>query len=85
MWVADQVTSASNLAGALNPLLTLFGLDKLAPTGLVVRQIVRSAIFPAYEVEMVATDIGEEPAPAELFQVPADYREVPAPQVGLPR
>jgi hypothetical protein len=85
MWVADQVTSALSLAGALNPLLTLFGLDKLAPTGLVVRQIVRSPIFAAYEVEMVATEIGEESAPAELFQVPADYREVPAPQLGLPR
>jgi hypothetical protein len=85
MWVADQVASTSTLAGALNPLLTLFGLDKLAPKGLVVRQIVRSPIFGAYEVEMVATEIGEASAPPELFQVPADYREVPAPQLGLPR
>ena len=85
MWVADQVASASTLAGALNPLLSLFGLDKLAPNGLVVRQIVRSPIFAAYEVEMVATEIGEESAQPELFQIPADYREVPAPQLGLPR
>lgn len=85
IWVADQVASASTLAGALNPLLSLFGLDKLAPNGLVVRQIVRSPIFAAYEVEMVATEIGEESAQPDLFQIPAEYREVPAPQLGLPR
>jgi hypothetical protein len=85
MWVAEQVASAAMLSAALNPLLSLFGLDTLAPTGLVVRQIVRSPIFPAYEVEMVATEIGEEAAQPELFQVPAEYREVPAPQLGLTR
>jgi hypothetical protein len=85
MWVADQVVSASALSGALNPLLSLFGLDKLAPTGLVVRQIVRSPLFASYEVEMVATEIGEEAAQPELFQIPAEYREVPAPQLGLGR
>lgn len=85
MWVADQVASASALAGALNPLLSLFGLDKLAPTGLVVRQVVRSPLFASYEVEMVATEIGEETVQPELFQIPADYREVAAPQFGLGR
>jgi hypothetical protein len=85
MWVADQIASASGLTGALNPLLSVFGLDKLAGRGLVVRQIVRSPIFGAYEVEMIATDIGEEQAAPDLFQIPGDYREVPAPQLNLVR
>ena len=85
MWVADQVASASKVVGALNPLLSMFGLDKLVQNGLVVRQVVRSPIFPTYEVETVATEIGEESAPPELFQIPAEYREVPAPQLGPPR
>jgi hypothetical protein len=85
MWVADQIASASKLVGALNPLLSMFGLDKVAQNGLVVRQVVRSPIFPTYEVETVATEIGEESVPPELFQIPSEYREVPAPQLGPPR
>ena len=54
------------------------GLEKLVQGGIVLRQVMR---FSGVQLESVVTAISEEDAPATLFTIPADYKEVPAPQI----
>jgi hypothetical protein len=62
-------------------MLASMGLDKVAQGGLIVRQ---SMQMMGYEMKSVVTKISEETVDQTLFDVPADYKEVPAP-TGLPR
>lgn len=64
------------------PGLTSLGGEKLAEDGLVLTQITRSPMFGAREMESKVTAIAEESAPASLFEIPAGYKEVPAPGIG---
>jgi hypothetical protein len=52
---------------------------KTTGEGFIMRQVVRGAMFGDQEIEMVVTKIAEGPADASLFDVPAGYKEVPAP------
>jgi hypothetical protein len=55
------------------------GLAKLLQGGIVMRQILRSALFGGRQLETEVTKIGEEAAPPDAFDVPADFKEVPSP------
>jgi len=55
------------------------GLNKLMENGIVMRQVLRSQVFGGQQLEVVVTKIGEETSPAGLFEIPADYKEVPSP------
>jgi hypothetical protein len=47
------------------------------------RAVVRGQGFGNSEMEFAVTSIKEEPAPAGIYEIPAGYKEVPAP-VPLP-
>jgi hypothetical protein len=75
-WVADRYADYAQLAHAMPAML---GLGELIQDGFIVKTIARSSMFPGYELESTVTDLKEEPAPADLFELPADYTEVPPP------
>jgi hypothetical protein len=57
-------------------MLAAMGIDKLTTGGIVLRQTIR---LGGVEVRSVVTDIAEADAPAGSFDIPAGYKEVPAP------
>ena len=57
-------------------LLAALGLDKIAQGGIVLRQSIR---LGGVEIRSVVTEIAEQPAAADLFDIPAGYKEVPPP------
>jgi Domain of unknown function (DUF4412) len=61
--------------------MTAMGLDKLAQGGLILRQTMQ---MMGYEMKSLVTQISEEAADAALFEIPAEYKEVPAP-TGTPK
>lgn len=80
MWVADQFKAyASSLNAIANTLFPGIGIGGLAQDGLVVRQVTRSPMFGGNELVFSVSDVVEGPVTAELFQIPAGYREVPMP------
>lgn len=82
LWIAPQYKAYAALSARSNPTMSMFSeLSKLSQEGLPVRQIMRGDIFGGLELEMVMTKVGEEPAPPDAFDVPAGYKEVPAPPV----
>jgi hypothetical protein len=62
-------------------MMAAMGLDKLAQGGLIVRQTLQ---MMGYEMKSVVTQISEESVDAALFEIPAEYKEVPAP-TGTPK
>ncbi len=80
MWVADQFKAyASSLNAIANQLFPGIGIGGLAQDGLVVRQVTRSPMFGGNELVFSVSDVTEGPVTAELFQIPAGYKEVPMP------
>ena len=75
-WVAERFKKYTVVKGVKPGALGLF---QLADLGLSLRQIMRSRMFGDKEIESVATDVREDPAPASLFEIPAGYKEVPGP------
>ncbi len=80
MWVADQFKAyAAGLNAVAGATFPGMGVGALAQDGLIVRQIVRSALFGGHELEYTISDVVEGPVPDELFAIPEGYREVPTP------
>jgi hypothetical protein len=80
MWVADQFKAyASSLNAIANQLFPGIGIGGLAQDGLVVRQVTRSPMFGGNELVFSVSDVTEGPVTAELFQIPAGYKEIPIP------
>lgn len=63
----------------MSGMLAAMGLDKMMPTGIVLRQAIR---LGGVEIRSVVTEIAEAEVPATSFEIPAGYKEVPPP-VGL--
>jgi len=81
-WMTHQydATYKTALSNA-SPMTGLAGLTgKTGGEGFIMRQTVRGSMFGDQEIETVVTKIAEGPADAALFEVPAGYKEVPAPQ-----
>jgi Domain of unknown function (DUF4412) len=57
-------------------MLAAMGFDKVAQGGLIVRQTMQ---MMGYEMKSVVTKISEETVDQTLFDVPADFKEVPGP------
>jgi hypothetical protein len=57
------------------------GGQKIADLGLALKTVMRGGMYGDQEIEMVVTKIGEEAAPADAFEIPAGYKEVP-PRIG---
>ena len=67
---------ADIVAKGANAMMSAMGFDKIAQGGLVLRQTLQ---MMGVEMRSVVTQIGEEPAPPNAFDIPADYKEVPMP------
>jgi hypothetical protein len=72
---------AAIIARGAGGMLASMGFDKVAQGGLIVRQTMQ---MMGYEMKSVVTQISEETIDQTLFDIPADYKEVPAP-TGMPR
>ena len=87
MWVADQFKAYAE-ALAATPLaatgLNAGAFGGLASEGLIVRQIARSDFF-GYEFEFIVSDVTEVPVSPDLFEVPAEFREVAPPTLAPPQ
>jgi Domain of unknown function (DUF4412) len=76
--VKDQFQhyAALSAKGNIGGMMAAMGLDKLTQGGIVLRQTMRMA---GMEMTSIATKVGEEDVPASAFEVPAGFKEVPAP------
>ena len=63
----------------MSVMMTAMGFDKMALGGLVLRQKMQ---MMGFEMRSAVTQIAEETAPESAFEIPADYKEVPAPMGG---
>jgi hypothetical protein len=62
-------------------MLSALGLEKLAQSGIVLRQDIRMG---GVDMRSVVTEIAEEDVPATTFEVPATFKEVPPPTPTAP-
>lgn len=70
---------AEIVAKGANAMMSAMGFDKIAQGGLVLRQKMQ---LMGFEMKYTVTQIAEEAAPANAFEIPADYKEVPMPGPG---
>ena len=75
LWIAHRFDA---YASSAMPIPGLMGTSGLTSQGFVMRAIERSSSMRDVEFETVVTKITEETAPAGVFEIPADYQEVPA-------
>ena len=81
-WVAEQYGKYLGAASKL-PAMNALGMDALAQHGLQMKQILRSPVFGAQQLETHVTSVSEERVSADLFKVPAGYKETtPAGMIG---
>jgi hypothetical protein len=83
MWVTPKYKEYSKQASASLLGLGAIGADKATGDGLMLRSIMRGALFGDQELETIITRIGEETVPDSAFDVPEGYREVPPPSMGI--
>ena len=80
IWVADQFKGyAAGLNAVAAATFPGMGAGALAQDGLVVRQIIRSALLAGHELEYTVSDIVEGPVSGDPFAIPEGYMEVPPP------
>jgi Domain of unknown function (DUF4412) len=74
----DQFQKYGDLAAKTQAtsMLAAMGIDKLTTGGIVLRQTIR---LGGVEVRSVVTEIAEAEVPADSFEIPAGYKEVPSP------
>jgi hypothetical protein len=79
MWVTTQFKDYAKQAASAVTGVASLGLDKIVSEGLLLRSVIRGALFGDQELESIVTKIGEEAADAALFEIPEGYKEVPPP------
>jgi hypothetical protein len=82
LWIATDVTLPKSASVQTNPAMRAFGLDKLAGTGLVLKQVTRGVLLGNKEVEMLVSDVDRSPVPADLVRIPTEFTENP--KLGAP-
>ena len=76
----DQYQKYAEIAAkSAGPMMSVMGLDKIAQGGISLRQTMQ---MMGYEMRSAVTSIGEETVAETLFDIPADYKEVPPPTAG---
>jgi TonB family protein len=84
LWIADQYAVYAVSAAVRSPISTMLGFDLAGAPGFVMRSVSRNSMTPGVEIESVVTKIAEEPAPADAFEIPTDYKELPSPLSARP-
>jgi len=72
---------AEIIAKSASGMMASMGLDKVSQGGIILRQTMQ---LMGYEMKSVVTEISEGPVAPALFELPADYKEVPMPS-GMPK
>ena len=83
-WLAEQFKKYAAMSAGVTSMMGSLGPDSLTAAGFPMRSIMRSELFGSQEIESVVTTIAETAAPAGAFEVPAGFKEVPAPAFGMP-
>jgi hypothetical protein len=83
-WLADEYKKYAAMSAGVSSMMGSLGPDAFAAAGFPMRSIMRSELFGSQEIESVVTSISETAAPAGAFEVPAGFKEVPAPVLGMP-
>jgi hypothetical protein len=76
----DKYKTPLALMGKSQGMMALGG-DKIASLGFALKTVMRGPMYGDQEIEVVVTKIGEEAAPADAFEIPAGFKEVP-PRIG---
>jgi uncharacterized protein DUF4412 len=76
----DQFKQYADLVAKsqLSDMMSALGLKEATQGGITLRQRMR---FGSVELQSLVTSIGEEDVPASAFEIPAGYKEVPAPGI----
>ncbi|MCC7009266.1 MAG: hypothetical protein IT184_10645 [Acidobacteria bacterium] len=82
-WFSDAHKRYARPSGALSALAGSLGIDGVANAGFLMRSVLRSELFGPQELESVVTAIREVDVPADTFEVPAGFTEVPPPAFGV--
>lgn len=72
---------AEIVAKSASAMLSAIGFDKLALGGIIMRQTMN---MMGVEMQATVTQMAEEAVPGTLFDIPADYKEVPMPGAKTP-
>lgn len=83
VWLAPRYARYARMLPALANGLAAVGMGALPADGLPVRLVMRSELFAGQEIESVVTSIAETTAAADLFEVPAGFKEVDPPAMTL--
>lgn len=83
-WLAEQYKKYAAMSAGVTSMMGSLGPDALSTAGFPMRSIMRSEIFGTQEIESLVTSISETPAPAGVFDIPAGFKEVPPPTLGMP-
>ena len=76
----DQYQKYAEIAAkSAGVVMSALGLDKITQGGISLRQTMQ---MMGFEMRSAVTSIGEETAAETLFDIPADYKEVPPPTPG---
>ena len=81
VWVTDSFARYATRQLRSIHGLAVMGLDVAPPGKLVLRQILRGPLFGETELESIVIAMAEEDMPDTLFDVPAGFKEVPAPRI----
>ncbi len=83
-WINQQHKAyGKQMSMTLGALGALGFEDALLGGGFPMRLVMRGELLGAQELEYAVTSIGETTAAPGLFDIPAGYKEVPVPQVGI--
>jgi Domain of unknown function (DUF4412) len=79
LWVAPRYEAYGALMNQTIAIPAVFGMEAPQAQGFIMRSVTHNSLLPGYDMETVVTKIVEEPAPADAFDIPADYKEVASP------
>jgi hypothetical protein len=81
IWLAEAYARYAPLIPVMASGLAALGIDMREARGFPMRTVMRSELFAGQQVESVVTSLRELTAPADAFEVPAGFTEVPQPPV----
>jgi hypothetical protein len=87
LWYSETIKVPSPTAAAAGGLMKQFGFDQMAEMKKLAadNRLVVKTVLTMFGTEMImqAKDIKNESAAADLFEIPKDYKEIPAPGGGF--
>jgi hypothetical protein len=79
VWATSDVRAPEAITDVINPAARAFGLGAVVGDRFIVRQVLGGPFLAGQALEMVVHGLNSRKVPADLMQIPKDYREVPPP------